>query len=143
MDAIKQMARMVEAVQPHCEEVITAAMTCSHAGSMSTALLSTMVGGTLGPNRTSELPNPVLVAVGSGTVYAFAYKPRGFGFKVKKEVRRWARDDLTVAVEETDRMCYFTLKTGSGDIYPLEVATVMGAKEVVGLFTTALVGGTG
>jgi hypothetical protein len=143
MDAQKQMARMVEAVQPHCDEVVAAAMTCSHAGSMSTTMLSTMMGGTLGPNRTSELPNPVLVAVGSGTVYAFAYKPRGFGFKIKKEVRRWARDDLTVAVEETDRMCYLTMRTGSDDLYPLEVATVMGAKEVVGLFITALAGEAG
>jgi hypothetical protein len=41
-------------------------------------------------------------------------------------------------VEHTDRMCYFTMTTGSGDVYPLEVTTVMGAKDVVDLFITAL-----
>jgi hypothetical protein len=45
MDAQKQMKRMVDAVQPHCEEPITAAMTCSHAGSMGTVLLSKLTGG--------------------------------------------------------------------------------------------------
>ena len=137
MDAHKQMARMVESVQPHCDEPITAAMTCSHAGSL---LLSKLTGGMVGMARTSELPNPVFIAVGSGTVYAFAYKPRGFKFKIKKEVARWPRGDLEVAIEETDRMCYFTMTTGSGDVYALEVATVMGAKEVVDLFLVSLGG---
>ena len=34
----KQMAKMVDAVQPHCDEQIIAAMTCSHAGSMSAGM---------------------------------------------------------------------------------------------------------
>ncbi len=138
MDAAKQMAKMVDSVQPHCDEPIEAAMTCSHAGSMSAVLLSKLTGGMVGPDRLSDLPNPVFIAVGSDTVYAFDYRPRGFKFKIKKEAARWPRRDLRVAVEHTDRMCYFTMTTGSGDVYPLEVTTVMGAKDVVDLFITAL-----
>lgn len=51
MDAQKQMARMVDSIQPHCDEPITAAMTCSHAGSMSSLLFSKMTGGLTGMNR--------------------------------------------------------------------------------------------
>ena len=138
MDAAKQMAKMVDSVAPHCDEPIEAAMTCSHAGSMSAVLLSKLTGGMVGPDRLSELPNPVFIAVGSDTVYAFDYRPRGFKFKIKKEAARWPRRDLRVAVEHTDRMCYFTMTTGSGDVYPLEVTTVMGAKDVVDLFITAV-----
>lgn len=140
MDAGKQMARMVDAVQPHCDEPITAAMTCSHAGSMSAAVLSALTGGMTGLNRTSDLPNPVFIAVGSNTVYAFDYKPRGFKFKIKEEVARWPRGDLSVAVEETPRMASFTLTTAAGDVYAMEVATVMGAKDVVDLFLGTLTG---
>jgi hypothetical protein len=140
MDAHKQMARMVDAVQPHCDRPITAAMTCSHAGSMSSVLFSKLTGGIEGLNRSSDLPNPVFIAVGDNTVYAFDYRPRGFKFKIKKEVARWPREDLDVAVEETDKMCYFTMTTGSGDIYPMEVTTVMGARDVVDLFLAALGG---
>ena len=39
----KQMSKMVDAVQPHCEDRIIAAMTCSHAGSMSAVLLSKLM----------------------------------------------------------------------------------------------------
>lgn len=138
MDAQKQMQKMVEAVQPHCTELITAAMTCSHAGSMSSALLSKVAGGMFGVSRTSELPNPVFIAIGGSNVYAFDYRPRGFKFKIKKEVARWPRKDLQVAVEETARMAYFTMTTGTGDTYAMEVATVMGAKEVVDLFLNEL-----
>lgn len=140
MDTQKQMAKMVEAIQPHCDEPITAAMTCSHAGSMSSLLFSKMSGGIEGLNRSSDLPNPVFIAVGNETVYAFDYRPRGFKFKIKKEVARWSRRDLDVAIEEASRMCYFTITTGSGDIYAMEVTTVMGAKDVVDLFLAALGG---
>jgi len=97
-------------------------------------------GGIGGLDRSSDLPNPVFIAVGDTTVYAFDYRPRGFKFKIKKEVARWPRGDLDVAVEETSRMCYFTMTTGSGDIYAMEVTTVMGAKDVVDLFLAALGG---
>jgi hypothetical protein len=140
MDARKQMARMVESVQPHCDEPIVAAMTCSHAGSMSSLLLSKLAGELIGMNRTSDLPNPVFIGVGATTVYAFKYKPRGFKFKITKEVARWPRSDMTVAVEETPRMAYFTMTTGEGDVYAMEVTTVMGAKEIVDMFLGALIG---
>jgi hypothetical protein len=139
MDAQKQMGRMIESVQPHCDEAISSAMTCSHAGSMSSLLASKLTGGLSGGMaRTSELPNPVFIAVGTETIYAFKYRPRGFKYKIKKEVARWPRRDLTVEREDTDRMCYFTLTTGSGDVYAMEVATVMGAKEIVDMFMVAL-----
>jgi hypothetical protein len=141
MDAHKQMARLVDSVQPHCDEPITAAMTCSHAGSMGMALFSKLTGGRELAEHTSDLPNPVFLAVGSNSIYAFDYKPRGFKFKIKDEVARWPRRDLEVAVEETPRMAYFTMTTASGEIYPMEVATVMGAKDVVDMFLAAL--GTG
>jgi hypothetical protein len=134
----QQMAKMVDAVQTHCEEPVIAAMTCSHAGSMSTLLLSKMATGVGWVNRSSDLPNPVFVAVSPQTVYAFDYKPRGFKFKIKREVARWPRKDLDVLVEETDRMAYITLTTSAGAAYPLEVTTVMGGKGVVDLFVEAL-----
>jgi len=106
-------------------------MTCSHAGSMSSLLLSKLSGGIGGLDKSSDLPNPVFIAVGDANVYAFDYRPRGFKFKIKKEVARWPLADLEVAVEESSRMCYFTMTTGAGDIYAMEVTTVMGAKDLV------------
>jgi hypothetical protein len=136
--AQKQMAKMVDAVQPHCDEEIVAAMICSHAGSMSSFLLSKLVGGIGAVAKTSRLPNPVFIAVGSETVYAFAYRPRGFGYKIKKEVARWRKDGVSVVAEQGRAMATFVLTTGSGQSYPLEVATIMGGRELVDFFLEAL-----
>ena len=136
----KQMARMVDAVQPHCDEAIVAAMTCSHAGSMGSLLASKLAGGIGGTARTSDLPNPVFIAVGAGTIYAFDYRPRGFKFKIKKEVARWPRAGMSIEVEETSRMCYFTMTTSGGESYAMEVPTVMSGKDLVALFIAALRG---
>jgi len=138
----KQMARMVDAVQPHCDEPMLAAMTCSHAGSMGSTLLYKLAGGIGAPTRSSNLPNPVFIAVGANTVYAFDYKPRGFKFKIKKEVARWPRDEISVAAEKSRGMCQFVIAMGSGESYPLEVPTMMGGEELVDMFLQAL-GGSG
>jgi len=134
----KQMAKMVDAVQPFCDEQIDAAMTCSHAGSMSSAVASKLMGGIGADTRSSDLPNPVFIAVGLSTIYAFDYRPRGFKFKIKKEVARWSKENVNVAVEETNMMCYFVLTLRSGESYPMEVPTLMGGRELVRLFLEAL-----
>ena len=136
----KQMAKMVDAIQPYCDEQIMSAMTCSHAGSMSATLVSKLLGGAGAPSRSSDLPNPVFIAVGTNTIYAFSYKPRGFKFKIKKEAARWPRADVSVAVEETSTMCTFVLTLKSGEIYPLEVPTLMGGKELIHQFIKDLEG---
>ncbi len=134
----KQMAKMVDALQPHCDEQIAAAMTCSHAGSMSSLLLSKLMGGVGGLTKTSDLPNPVFIAVGSKSIYAFDYAPRGFKFKIKKEVARWPKDEVSVVAENTGALAKFVLTTGSGDNYHFEVPTMMGGKELVNVFFEAL-----
>ena len=136
----KQMAKMVDAVQPHCDETITAAMTCSHAGSMSALLVSKFAAGLGAPKKTSDLPNPVFIAVGSKSVYAFKYAPRGFKFKIKKEVARWPKKELTVGAEKTRTMVNIVLSTGSGEYYPLEVPILMGGSELVDVFLQAIGG---
>lgn len=135
---MKQMAKMVDAVQPHCDEEIVAAMTCSHAGSMSSALVSKLMGGLLGGAKSSNLPNPVFIAVGAKSIYAFKYAPRGFKFKIKKEVARWPKDEVSVAAKMTSTMATFTLTAGSDESYSLEVPTMMGGKELVRVFLEAL-----
>jgi len=135
---MKQMSKMVDALQPHCDEEIVAAMTCSHAGSMSSVLVSKLTGGIGAGARSSNLPNPVFIAVGSKSIYAFDYAPRGFNFKIKKEVARWPKNEVSVAVEETSAMTTFLLTTGSGESYPLEIPTMMGGKELVDVFLKAL-----
>jgi len=134
----KQMAKMVDAVQPHCDEQIVAAMTCSHAGSMSSLLASKLMDGAGALSKSFNLPNPVFMAVGTNTIYAFKYKPRGFKFKIKKEAARWPRDEVSVKVEETSMMCYFILTTGSGENFPMEVPILMGGKELVHMFLDAI-----
>lgn len=134
------MAKMVDAVQPHCQEQIIAAMTCSHAGSMSSVLLSKLMGGIGAITKSSELPNPVFIAVGVDNIYAFNYKPKMFKFKIKKEAARWPRSEVQVTSEETGMMCYFVLSTNSGESYPMEIPTMMGGKEVVRMFIDALKG---
>ena len=136
----KQMARMVDAVQPHCDEQIVAAMTCSHSGSMGSALVGSILGGLGGGSSSCDLPNPVFIAVGPESIYAFDYKPRGFKFKIKKEVARWPRAEMSIDVEETGRMCYFTMTTSGGESYAMEVPTVMSGKDLVALFIAALKG---
>jgi hypothetical protein len=130
----KQMARMVESVQPHCDDKIIAAMTCSHAGSMGSFLASKFLGGFGGIARTSELPLNVFIAVGEKSIYAFDYAPKGFNFKIKKEAARWLKDDITVEYEISKTMATFVLATKSGDYYPLEVPIFMGGKELVEVF---------
>ena len=135
---MKQMAKMVDALQPHCDEEIVAAMTCSHAGSMSSVLISKLMGGVGVGTKSSNLPNPVFIAVGSKSIYAFKYAPRGFKFKIKKEVARWPKDEVSVVVEKTSAMTTFVLTTSSGESYPLEIPTMMGGKELVDVFLEAL-----
>jgi hypothetical protein len=137
---MKQMAKMVDALQPHCDEEIVAAMTCSHAGSMSSLLVSKLMGGAGAGAKSSNLPNPVFIAVGSKSIYAFDYAPRGFKFKIKKEVARWPKDEVSVIAEKTRTMATFVLTTGSGEHYPLEVPTMMGGRELVEVFLDALGG---
>jgi len=129
---------MVDAVQPHCDEKITAAMTCSHAGSMSSLLISKLLGGIGAGAKTSSLPNPVFIAVGSKSIYAFKYAPRGFKFKIKKEVARWSKDEVRVAAEQKKTMANFALVTNSGESYTFEIPTMMGGKELVDMFLKAL-----
>ena len=136
----KQMAKMVDALQPHCDEQIVAAMTCSHAGSMSSLLVSKLMGGTGGNLQSVDLPNPVFIAVGSKSIYAFDYAPRGFKFKIKKEVARWPKDEVSVEAENTGAMATFVLTTGAGESYPFEVPTMMGGRELVDVFLGALGG---
>ena len=135
----KQMAKMVDALRPHCDEEIVAAMTCSHAGSMRSVLIPRLLGGLLG-GRPSTLPNPVFIAVGSKSIFAFQYSPRGFGYKIKKQVARWPKDEVTVQVEKTRAMANFVLTTDSGESHSLEVATILGAEELVDVFLKALGG---
>ena len=135
---MKQMAKMVDAVQPHCDEEIVAAMTCSHAGSMGSALVSKLMGGIWGGARSSHLPNPVFIAVGAKSIYAFKYAPRGFKFKIKKEAARWRKDQVSVVAKMTSTMTTFTLTTGSDESHHLEVPTMMGGKELVDVFLKAL-----
>ena len=134
----KQMVKMVDALQPHCDEQIVAAMTCSHAGSMGSLLISKLFGGTGGGARSINLPNPVFIAVGSKSIYAFDYKPRGFKFKIKKGVARWSRNEITVDAENTGAMANFVLTTGSGESYQFEIPTMMGGRELVDVFFNAL-----
>jgi hypothetical protein len=136
----KQMAKMVDALQPHCDEQIIAAMTCSHAGSMSSVLVSKLLGGTGGGTQSINLPNPVFIAVGSESIYAFDYAPRGFKFKIKKEVARWPRDEVSVQSENTGAMATFVLTTASGESYPFEIPTMMGGRQLVEAFLDALGG---
>ncbi len=134
----KQMAKMVDAVQPYCDEHIVAAMTCSHAGSMSSTLVSKLMGGVGAPLGSSHLPNPVFIAVGESNIYAFDYKPRGFKFKIKKEAARWPRNEVSLTSEETSMMITFILTTGSDESYPLEVPIMMGGRELVHRFLEAI-----
>jgi len=93
------MAKMVDQVQPHCDETITTAMTCSHFGSISSVLTSKLIGGAGAGINTSSLPNPVFIEVGTNTIYAFDYAPRGLKFKIKKKGVRCSRDDLKVTAD--------------------------------------------
>jgi hypothetical protein len=137
---MKQMAKMVDAVQPYCEERIVAAMTCNHAGSMSAVLLSKLPGGFLANSRTSDLPNPVFIAVGDRYIYAFKYAPKGWKFKIKQEVARWPKDQISVEAERGGAMAHFVMTTSAGESYSFEVPTMMGGGPVVDMFLQALGG---
>jgi len=139
----KQMAKMVDALQPHCDEEIIAAMTCSHTGSMSSVFFSKFLGGLGGGTKSSNLPNPVFIAVGTKSIYAFDYAPRGFNFKIKKEVMRWSKDKVTIKAENTGAMATFVLTADTGESYSLEIPTMMGGRELVELFFGAFGGSPG
>lgn len=137
----QQIQMMVEGAQPHCDEPLVSAMVCSHAGSMASALTSAVTRFGPGLPKTSELPNPVLIAVGRNTVYAFKYKPRGFKVKVKSgsEVARWPLDSIRVETGERGKITsQFALVTDQGDFYALEVTTALGGAGAFDLFVASL-----
>ena len=140
----KQMTKMVEAIQPHCDEQIVAAMTCSHSGSMTSAAVGSVIGGLLfervlrGSGPSCALPNPVFIAVGPKSIFAFDFKPRGFNYKIKKEVARWPRDETTVETERGSGIARLVLTTKTGDTYPLEITTALGGGQLVDAFFEAL-----
>lgn len=134
----EQMAKMVDAVQPHCDEKIKAAMTCSHAGSMSSVLLSKLIGGAGAVTKSFKLPNPVFIAAGEDTIYAFKYKPWFMKFKIKKEVARWPKNEVDVTSEESGTMVYFAFNFSSGESFPFEVPVMFGGRELVQTFLEAL-----
>jgi len=123
----EMMEKMVAPTREHCPEPVRTAMVCSHAGSMKGVLLHTAarVGGGLfgGLAKTSDLPNPVLIAVGDQGVYAFKFKPRGFSMKVKQEVRRWKRSEVAIEVGDGTRIRAFSLCAPEG-YYDFEVTTM-------------------
>ena len=82
---MKQMAKMVDAVQPHCDEEIVAAMTCSHAGSMSSVLVSKLMGGIGGGMKSSDLPNPVFIAVGQNRFTLSIMHPRDSSSRLRRK----------------------------------------------------------
>jgi hypothetical protein len=106
---------------------------------MSSLLVSKLMGGIGAGTKSSNLPNPVFIAVGSKSIYAFDYAPRGFNFKIKKQVARWPKDEVSVVIQRTGAMVTFDL-VAADESYPLEVATMMGAKELVRVFIEALGG---
>jgi len=137
----QMMAMMVDGAQPHCDEPLRAAMVCSHAGSMSAALVSSISRFGGGLTRTSRLPNPVLIAVGPETVYAFKYKPKGFKVKLKSgsEVARWPRRNTEIEVDAPGKITtQFALVTGPDEVHPLEATTAMGGAGAFQLFVDSL-----
>ena len=123
--AEQMMETMVAPVREHCPEPIDVAMICSHAGSMAMAGIAAVTRVGPGLTRTSDLPNPVLIAVGEANVYAFKFAPKGFKLKVKKgwEVARWRRDEVSAIVGKDKRVQAITLRTPEGD-YDFEVTTM-------------------
>ena len=136
----QMIAMMVDGAQPHCDEPLQSAMICSHAGSMFSALTSHFLPAGGGLPRTSELPNPVLIAVGPTTVYAFKYKPKGFKIKLKSgsEVARWSRDAIDVQRGADGKVSKFALVTSEGGVYALEVTTALGGTGAYNLFIDSL-----
>lgn len=132
----QMIAMMVDGAQPHCDEPLESAMICSHAGSMKNLFVAKLSGWGAATTRTSELPNPVLIAIGPTTVFAFKYKPKGFKVKLKKgsEVARWERSGVEVLRGDDGAVSKFALKTGSGDIYELEVTTALGGAAAYNMF---------
>ena len=137
----KQMAKMTEAVQPYCDDQIIVAMTCSRAGSLSSVLTGKLmeIAGGIGPGTVSgTLPQPVFIAVGTHTVYAFKYAPKGWKFKIKQEVARWPKDTVRVVAERGRMVTTFVLNTDSGESHALEITTAMGGQPLADAFLAAL-----
>lgn len=132
----EQMAIMVDAVQPHCDEKIKAAITCGAAGSIQSLLISKLLGQD-GGVVSSSLPTPLFLAVGENTIYAFKYVPRGFKFKIKKEVARWPKADVNVKYEFSKTLATFVLSTKTGENYALEFAVIMGGRPLGEMFFAA------
>ncbi len=129
---VKRAAKTIGLVQPHCQEEILAALTWSRTRTSMSEIAEVLGPQVLKPNacvresRVSPgvLPDPVLLAVGSESIYAFDFAPRLFGFEVKRLVVCWPRHDLTVAVERANTVTYLTITTRLGESHALEVSTL-------------------
>lgn len=137
----QKIQMMVDGAQPHCDEPLVSAMLCSHAGSLTAGLTSAITRVGPGGTKTSDLPNPVLIAVGPTTIYAFKYTPRGFKVKVKSgsEVARWPRSSIQIESGDRGKLAsQFALITEGGDVYALEVTTALGGADAYELFLRSL-----
>jgi hypothetical protein len=136
----QQIALMVDAAQPYCDEPLQSAMICGHAGSMKNLLISKFLSGSGAVTRTSDLPQPVLIAVGPTTIYAFKFKPRGFKIKIKpgSEVARWDRSSIDVETGPTGMVSKFALVTEQGEVYALEATTMRSGRGAFDHFIKTL-----
>jgi hypothetical protein len=78
-----------------------------------------------------KLANPIYIAVVSKSICAFDNAPKGFNFKVKKQLARSPKDVRCVETENIGTRTTFTFILGSGENYPFQIHTMMDGKEFV------------
>lgn len=136
----QMLAVIVDAVQPHCDEVIETAIMCSRPGALGSTLLNAVSTADVFSSSGNGLPPTTIVAVGPTTIVVFEYKPKGFKVKVKdgSEVARLDRRTTTVEVGDGGMMTSQFALVGADAAYAFEVTTVRGAREAFDQFIEVL-----
>ena len=122
----KYREKYVEAVAPHVEGEVEAIGLFSRAGSMGAAVLSQVspLAGALklgrGRKKGGGLPMNVVLAVTHDKVYAFDFKPKGFGLKIKETAAVWDRAAVRVA-PTSEGVLADRLEVRIGDAEPIEL----------------------
>ena len=99
----KYRVKYVAAVQPHVEGEVRAVGLFSQPGTMGAAVASqasplvSTIMRILGKSKAGGLPMNVIIAATDDSVYAFDFKPRGTGVKIKDTAAVWDRGSVQVA----------------------------------------------
>jgi hypothetical protein len=116
-------AKLLEEVSPHCNGEEVEAVGLFRRGGSSASFAASKLGGGLPyaavgmmrKKRSGGMPDKVILAVTPTKLYAFSWKQKGRGYKVKDEVAVWDRTGIRCSSAKAGNMTALTVESPGED----------------------------